>query len=390
MRKLTAALLASVAVVVPATAARGAGDATALISPLGFYVAHAPNPVLGGDGRMHLAYEIKIANQTGLDVTLESVQATANGKPIGQFYDPALLARTLRIDGTDLGTDSTFTPGQGATLFMDVAYPAKRKPPPKLRHAIVLSFHPVGDPGDVTTQAFTGVTTEVGTEPAIEVEPPLRGERWLVGNGCCTPPTVHRTATLAINGTIDTPERFAIDFVQLTEANALVDGPYADVNSFPYFGDKIHAAAPGKVVRIQDGLPEQVPGALPAGATVQTAGGNYMVVKIDSGHFAFYAHMQPGSLRVKVGDSVRTGQVLGLLGNTGNTDGPHLHFHIMDGASPLQSNGLPFTFTQYRGQGMVTDEAPLFTGNAAPVDPGALAGKRRGALPLNDQLIKFK
>ena len=241
-----------------------------------------------------------------------------------------------------------------------------------------------------TTQAFTGVTTEVGTEPAIEVAPPLRGERWLAANGCCTPPTVHRTATLAINGTIDTPERFAIDFVQLTEANALVDGPYADVDSFPYFGDRIHAAAPGKVVRIQDGLPEQVPGALPAGATVQTAGGNYVVVKIDSGHFAFYAHMQPGSLRVKVGDSVRTGQVLGLLGNTGNTDGPHLHFHIMDGASPLQSNGLPFTFTQYRGQGMVTDEAPLFTGNAAPVDAGALAGKRKGALPLNDQLVKFK
>ncbi len=390
MRKLTAAVLASVAVVVPATAARGAGDATAVISPLGFYIANAPNPVLGGDGRMHLAYEIKIANQTDLEVTLESVQATANGKPIGRLYSSTTLLDALRIDGADPGIGSTFGPGQGATLFMDVAYPAKRKQPPKLRHAIGLSFQPVGSPDPPTALSFTGVKTAVGTEPAIEVAPPLRGERWLVGNGCCDKVNPHRAATLAINGTIDVPERFAIDFVQLTPANALVDGPYADVNSFPYFGDKIHAAAPGKVVKTQDGLPEQVPGALPAGATVQTAGGNYVVVKIDSGHFAFYAHMQPGSLRVKIGDRVRTGQVLGLLGNTGNTDGPHLHFHIMDGASPLQSNGLPFTFTQYRGQGMVTDEAPLFAGLPAPVDTGALAGKRRGALPLNDQLIKFK
>jgi hypothetical protein len=66
-----------------------------------------------------------------------------------------------------------------------------------------------------------------------------------------------------------------------------------------------------------------------------------VVVKIAPKRFAFYAHMQPGSLRVKEGDRVRKGQILGLLGNTGNTDAPHLHFHIMDGPSPLQSNGLP-------------------------------------------------
>jgi hypothetical protein len=391
VRRVLIAALIAVGAVFPAAAARGAGDATAVISPLGFYVAHPPDPVLGGDGRMHLAYEIRIANQTDLEVTLESVQATANGKPIGRLYSSTTLFDALRVDGSDPGTGSTFGPGQGGTLFMDVGYPAKRKQPPKLRHAIALSYRPgPGNSQPPTELSFTGVKTAVGTEPAIEVEPPLRGERWLVANGCCDKVNAHRAATLAINGTIDVPERFAIDFVQLTAANALVDGPYADLASFPFFGDKIHSAAPGKVVRIQDGLPEQVPGALPAGATVQNAGGNYVVVRIDSGHFAFYAHMQPGSIRVEVGDRVRAGQVLGLLGNTGNTDGPHLHFHIMDGPSPLQSNGLPFTFTQYRGQGVVTDEPPLFEGLPAPVDAGALAGKRKGALPLNDQLVKLK
>ena len=82
-------------------------------------------------------------------------------------------------------------------------------------------------------------------------------------------------------------------------------------------------------------------------ATVQMAAGNHVVVDIGEGRFAFYAHMQPGSVRVKVGDTGQDQeQVLGLLGNSGNTDTPHLHFHVMDGPSPLVANGLPYVFTK--------------------------------------------
>ena len=261
MRRLACALVAVAAAAVPAAVARGAGDATAVISPVGMYVAHDPIPVLGGDGRMHLAYEIKVANQTDLEVTLESLQATANGKPIGRLYDPTVLATVMRIDGD--GTGTTVGPGQGATVFMDVAYPVKRKTPPKLRHVVNLSFRPEGSTDPPTTQAYTGVKVAVNDSEPLNVEPPLRGERWLIGNGCCDKITAHRGATLAINGTIDAPERFAIDFVQLTAADALVDGPYGNLASWPFFGDKIHAATDGKVVKIQDGLPEQTPGVFP-------------------------------------------------------------------------------------------------------------------------------
>lgn len=102
---------------------------------------------------------------------------------------------------------------------------------------------------------------------------------------------------------------------------------------------------------MQDGLPEQTPGALPTGRRVRSAGANHAVVRIATRRFAFSVHMQPGSLRVRVGDRVRAGQVLGLLGNTGNTDAPHLHFHIMDGPSPLQSNGVPFVLSRFTGEG---------------------------------------
>jgi murein DD-endopeptidase MepM/ murein hydrolase activator NlpD len=63
--------------------------------------------------------------------------------------------------------------------------------------------------------------------------------------------------------------------------------------------------------------------------------------------FAFYAHMQPGSLRVKLGEKVRRGQVLGLVGNSGNSTAPHLHFHVTDANSPLESEGLPYVFESF-------------------------------------------
>jgi murein DD-endopeptidase MepM/ murein hydrolase activator NlpD len=81
--------------------------------------------------------------------------------------------------------------------------------------------------------------------------------------------------------------------------------------------------------------------------------------------------------------------VLGVLGNSGNTDAPHLHFHVMDGPSPLLSNGLPFVFTSFVGQGVLRDEKPLFTGRAVNIDMSALAGVHKNQFPLNDEVVSF-
>jgi hypothetical protein len=235
---------------------------------------------------------------------------------------------------------------------------------------------------------FTSDPLSVGPA-AVVVAPPLKGPRWAVGGGCCSPPSYHRGATLPINGSIHVAERFAIDFVQLNDKSMLFTGDMLKVSDYEYFGDEIYSVAGGTVVGVQDGLPEQIPGKLPEDATIQMAGGNYVVVDISNGRFAFYAHMQPGSLKVKKGDTVKQGQVLGLLGNSGNTDTPHLHFHVMDGPSPLLSNGLPYVFTSFTGQGRITDEQPLFTGGVSNVDPAVWAGPHKNELPLNLEVVSF-
>ena len=97
-----------------------------------------------------------------------------------------------------------------------------------------------------------------------------------------------------------------------------------------------------------------------------------------------YAHLQPGSLRVKLGDQVKTGQVIGLVGNTGNSSEAHLHFQLMNTNSPLASEGLPYTLPTYRVTGRITgaDQKPTLHSLPAPETGSA-------DIPLEDEVVNF-
>jgi len=120
------------------------------------------------------------------------------------------------------------------------------------------------------------------------------------------------------------------------------------------------AVADGTVVAVQDGMPEQVP--LQAATHVDKPGdfgGNSVALEIAPGVYGFYAHFQPGSITVQVGDRVTTGQVLGLLGNTGNSGAPHLHFGLNDDIDPIVANSLPMVFDHWTLSGTIELE-PYF------------------------------
>jgi len=94
----------------------------------------------------------------------------------------------------------------------------------------------------------------------------------------------------------------------------------------------------------------------PKTITVENVDGNHVVLDLGNGFFAFYAHMQKGSVAVRPGDRVKRGQVLGKLGNSGNTSAPHLHFHIMNGPSVLGSDGLPYVIDHFQLAGQISKE----------------------------------
>ena len=112
-----------------------------------------------------------------------------------------------------------------------------------------------------------------------------------------------------------------------------------------------------------------------------------MILSLRNGHYAFYAHLQPGSIRVKPGDRVRRGQVLGLLGNSGNSDAPHLHFHISNGNSPMGSEGVPFLFDSFEVLGSAEMEKVLTQGWTVP--SAIKPDKRLRDMPVENQVVKF-
>jgi hypothetical protein len=369
----------------------------AVATPLVATPLASPNPVLGSDAKTHLAYELVLMSMAASPVSIDKIETLdADSDALLGTLEGDGLAQMLRLNGGAKGTE--LPAASGGFVFMDVALPKGAAVPKALTHRFKISVANAPEAGSAGDHdpappppqqlSFVGDRLPVGA-PAVVVAPPLRGKHWVIGGGCCTPYSYHRGATLPLNGTVHVAERFAIDFVQLNDKNMLYTGDMHEVKDYAYFGDEIYAVAPGTVVAAEDGLPEQVPGKLPDDATIQTAPGNHVVVDIGQGRFAFYAHMQPGSLKVKVGDTVTTGQVLGLLGNTGNTDTPHLHFHVMDGPSPLLANGLPYTFTSFAGEGRLTDEQPLFTGGVVTIDKDALSGPHENEMPLFDQVVSF-
>ena len=217
---------------------------------------------------------------------------------------------------------------------------------------------------------------------------PLRGAGWANVNGCCADASAHRTALLPVNGDLHVAQRFAIDLVQLQTDGRLVTGPIHMLSSYPYYGTPVRSATSGVVVRARAGLPDQVPFEPPSGITVATAPGNHIVVRLGHGRFVMYAHLQPGSVQVSVGDHVTAGQVLALLGNSRNSDFPHLHFQIMDTSSPLGSEGLPFVLPSITSPGSVPPIDEIDPTKPIPIGT-KLKGHFPHVMPLHRQVLNF-
>jgi hypothetical protein len=380
---LLGALLA-VALIAPGSAA-----AEDHFTPLTARVLHAPEPVRGGDGREHLAYELVLTNNSIFPphpVRVRKVIATAGGDPVAVLTG-AKLAELMEPFGEATEKTTTIQPGGTAKVLMDVTYPAGKRPPRKLDHELVVA---PGPKGSVELTRFAAAPTPVVDRKAPVIAPPLRGPGWVVINGCCDENTSHRHSLLGIDGRLSEGERFAIDFVQMTPAGRITEGSNKALANYPFYGDEVLSATAGKVVGVVDDLPDrQINFGKLSAPFAADAGGNHVVVDMGGGRYVFYAHLIPGSVTVKVGDRVRVGQALGLLGNSGNSNAPHLHFQLMDGPSPLGSEGIPYTFSSFTAEGRLGNFPYFFVLGKQAQLSGAPRGPKHAQLPLNLQVVDF-
>jgi murein DD-endopeptidase MepM/ murein hydrolase activator NlpD len=159
------------------------------------------------------------------------------------------------------------------------------------------------------------------------------------------------------------------------------------------YGVDLLAVAPGTVVEVMRDLPDVPPGGAPTNLTIAEIAGNHVTLDLGDGRYAMYDHMVPHSITVHVGDHVKTGDKLGLLGNSGNTTGPHLHFQISDRPSTLDTTSLPFVFEHMLLQGRIIpnlDEIEEYSikGTPLPMDTKAAKPLTR-TMPLSRDVVSF-
>jgi hypothetical protein len=145
--------------------------------------------------------------------------------------------------------------------------------------------------------------------------------------------------------------QFAIDALGVDENYAPVSSPEDVPGAYVGFGRELVAPAAGTVVRVRADRPDQPVTSrsdpaffapeFPNGGDV----GNHVVIDHGGGEFSMVAHMMAGSVLVALGETVRQGQTIGRLGNSGDTTGPHVHYQLQAGPDWPSADALPCTFT---------------------------------------------
>ena len=180
--------------------------------------------------------------------------------------------------------------------------------------------------------------SRIRTNPASAtvLTPPVLAGDWYMSEGCCADDTHHRRGLGSVNGELAVPQRFAIDFYKVDAQHRTWIGDPSKLSSYLTYRQPVLAAGPGTVVASRNDLPNnpdlpRPPKNVPLDATV----GNFVIEKLDSGLFVLYGHMDPGSVVVQAGQHVAGGSKLGLIGTSGNSTTPHVHFQILTEADVL-------------------------------------------------------
>lgn len=345
-----------------------------------------PADVLTIDATQYLIHELHITNFLTADVTISRIRvrrADAPGTSIAEFEGEGLRAILAKpgFRGSQ-ASEPRLVPGGRAVAYFWIPLPPHAVPISAIVHTIEIGYVRPSGPVQVV---FDGGAARVSDEVVL-LGPPLRGGPWvaiydplLIGG--------HRTSFYTLDGRARLPGRFAIDWVQLPASGALDTSTTrsADWNGR---GAEVLAVADGIVAAALDDIPDNTAEPATAAHTLANASGNYVALDLSGGRFAFYEHLQRGSIAVKQGERVRRGQVIARLGNSGSTSiGPHLHFHMSDANSVLGAEGMPFVFRSFDVLGGFGSIGALVSGQTwAPLERGRTRGGER---PAPNAVVRF-
>ena len=265
--------------------------------------------------------------------------------------DDDTKASLLTIEKADLPTNAEIQIDalDRYYLSIQVPIPLTQATPSSLSHRF--TFSDAAGKKELTVEGGR-LQPRKGESPRL-IASPVKGSFYIFANQSTM--GYHYWYTAFTGGEIYTSEKFAFD---LTRGNELWENTYSGDprtnSSYFAYGNPLYAVASGKVLKVVDGRVENSGDAHDAPLLFNDAYyGNYLILDIGGGCYAGYMHCKPHSFLVSVGDTVTEGQPLASLGNSGNSDEPHLHFQLTDKPDAAFSHGLPFVFKSYTKLGEV-------------------------------------
>ena len=339
-------------------------------------------------GRTHLVYEVHLTNFGAAPIRVESLDVLdEHQQSVEALVGVRLAQRTSILGVPPARTDGgpVLPPGMRAVVYLFVSLAPERTAPTRLQHRLVMST-------DAATRdtLLTSTTPVIATDRAPIIAAPVRGGPW-VALRAPSATSGHRLSLVTLDGVTRVPQRFAVDWARLGADGKLFHGDSTKNESWYSYGDTVFAVAAGKVVLARDSMPNGTPLTAPSAGPMdaRAATGNVLVLQMADGRFASFAHLQRGTQRVKVGDMVREGQAIALIGNSGNTFAPHLHFQVSSAAELLAGEGLPYALRQFELVGRVAALPPLLSGTPWMANPAQPARIVNNESLLENMVVRF-
>jgi murein DD-endopeptidase len=388
-RKTAILLLGFMSLVTHGQAEAVAEQRPVLVQSIDIEIPVAPMPVTIA-GKRVLAYELHVTNFRPHDVELNRIEVIdANrGSRLAELSGSELVARLGRVGARVEGSERQRIPAGGRTIvYFWLESSDSLALPARLQHRIELDLvRPTGR--ERTVVADDGCT--VRSVQPIVLSAPLRGGPWvalydpmLTGG--------HRTSVYTLGGRARIPARFAIDWVKLASDATHAREDASIITNWHGYGAEVLAVADATVAEAVDDMEESAKLTQEHGPmALEKASGNHVTLDLGGGHYAFYEHLRHGSISVKRGDRVQSGQVIGLLGNSGSSSsGPHLHFHVGDAGGELAAEGLPYVFRDFEIVGRYERIDGFMSDERWQPAPAATGGKRSRELPGANTVVVF-
>jgi len=305
-------------------------------SEIDVQIQPAPQPVMI-EGRSVAYYELRVTNISPDTIQLTGVSVSGSQK-------------LLAMEGEELRKKAgavTLAPKARSLVYLEIAVTGGQR----LHHVIDYTQLRAGKK---TRRRYERPPVEVGTSTPPALGAPLGRGTWAAiyepawARG-------HRQVVFTIDGVDYIPGRFAIDFVRLDSAGRYAAGNEDIIVNWHGYNNPVYAVADGVVVATRTDFTESPTlSAHPVYASAD-ATGNYVAIDIGNGSVVFCEHLKPGSITVAKGQKVKKGDIIGAVGFTGQSTGPHLHLHVANRNASLGAEGIPFVFDSFRLLGRYPD-----------------------------------